>query len=295
MPYFLLSIFLSLFSFFSWANSHMITPFANYNLEQDGSPGLGLSYRYQVIESIDIETIYLSSGDLKYQTNDAQLYGDFDTLFVGVNAKKYFTNDLSYKFGGGLAYTLDSSNTLLVEDGKASPYLKFAFDYIISERSSIEFGQISQSVKGELDTSHSLFLGFTWTFGSTKSSIVNKTQSLDIKISKPINTQPATRNEVVTSRPPISPTETKPVAVSQTPQATAPLWYIQFAAYKSKSLAQASLQKYQAQLNGIELIIREYKGFYRIVSSGFTTKAEASSKAQSFAKLSTYVLTLPSQ
>lgn len=254
------------------ANTQHITPLVGFNTEQDSGIGYGFLYNYELIEGIDIEAIYLKSSTLKAASEIGDLEGEFDSLLLGVNASRKYNDDLTFKLGGGLGYVFNSNNESLVTDKKMSPYLKFTFNYRTSKTTSIEFGQISQKVEGELSASHTFFAGFNWTFGR-KSAINNQNLHPSPTTKKVVITPPASAVHDEALKP--EPTaELVPETISALTIVPTP-WYIQLGAFKVNNNAKAVLAKYQKVLPQLKLTIIDTPPLHRIISYGFVDKTSA--------------------
>lgn len=294
---YLYSLFLLFFTSAVLASPHHITPLINYNMDQDTGTGYGFEYNYTIFEGFEVETIYLHSNAISYQTSETELTGEFDNLLLGVNVLKQYNDDLSFKLGGGFGYTFNSDNETLVTDKQVNPYLKFTFNYRTSDSTSFEFGQIAQKVDGDLSVSHSVFAGFSWKFGdrsSIKTSYKAKTEPAQ---------QPLKKSPTLTASPtPVIETKIHPTQTQPTPTVIAPVqavstpWYLQLGAYNNLHHAQAALSSFSDQFPELKLTVKSASSLYRVVSYGFTDKASAASMKQHLDKtygIASYVAYLP--
>lgn len=274
------------------ANTQHITPLVGLNTDQESGAGYGFSYNYELFEGIDIEAIYLNSKTLSAAVSEVELTGKYESLLIGVNAIKPYNNDLHFKLGGGIGYIFNSDNETLVADKKMSPYLKFTFNYRISDNTAIEFGQITQKIDGELSASHTFFAGFNWKFGSS-STINNQYSSPTPTAQQEVSTPLVVADDVNNISP-----EPKPILVEETnilPVIPTP-WYLQLGAFNKASNAKISLAKYQQALPQLKLTLHESPPLYRIISYGLADKKSAQilqDKIKSNFAVTSYIVYLP--
>lgn len=277
----------SLFSVVVWANPQAITPLVNYNFDQDSSLGYGLSYRYTLLESIELESTYLKTQELKYTDSKTDFFGKYDALYLGGNISRLFNPDLSFKFGAGMAYTFNSDNEALVADKKWDPYFKFTFNYKLSPHTNLEFGQLNHfHNEGALDISHSAFIGISWVFGSEKSAYTRHKAS-----KQALETSTRADNTTKLLQKTTSATTESPTEVQQQGH-----WFIQFGAYSQLSNAEQALNTYQKSQPHLVLSIKHSNKLYRLLSIGYADKPTALQAQQSLGpefSLSSYIIYLP--
>lgn len=289
---YLYSLTFFFFTSFVLANTQHITPLIGLNTEQDSAAGYGFSYNYELFEGIDIEAIYLKSNTLSAIISDTELKGEHESLLMGVNAIKPYNDDLTFKLGGGIGYIFNSDNETLVADKKISPYLKFTFNYRISDKTAIEFGQITQKVKGELSASHTFFAGFNWKFGGR--SVIPPSYSTPIPIATTQKSVPivvASKDDHIKPEPALNlVTEEAKVSADLLP------WFLQLGAFKDISNAKSVLAQYQQLLPQLQLTLMQSNSLYRIVSHGLADKKSAQilqEKIQDDYTVTSYVIYLP--
>ena len=280
-------VILSLLSYQVTAKQHALSSILSYNLSETDTPAYGLFYHYTFYEEIEIELGLLQKSNVELNENGSLQFAQYDSVFIGTNFIRQYSKDTQLKMGGGVSYISASSNDLLVEEKSYSPYVKFAVNMSLSKNVSIELGQMTQFIIGELELSHNLFLGFTWKFGHT----TIKTQ----KIEQPSNiiVAPAVK--------PILPSSVQKEATQQAlskvikddiakttllendielplEQAALSHWAIQLAAFEddNRAVKQRAIMATQL-LSTDETILRivDHKGLYKILSPTFTSRQQA--------------------
>jgi hypothetical protein len=256
----------------SKAETHKITPLINFHLDQHDAPGFGLIYHYQYIEGFELEGSFISSNDLELMADSTLVQGDYEQFSGGLLFSKAYSPELELNFSFGASYISNSSNETLIEKSSIAPYLKISADYQLSTNSAISFGQISQFNQNTLGTNHSLFVGFSFSFGKRDPKTTIRQRS-----SQP--TEKITANKNISLNKSISsPTQSKssvlhPIDVAKE------FWYVQFGAYKNEHNAKLFSQQLNHQLSqtlykaALQVITKD--DLFIVVSTGFLTKERA--------------------
>lgn len=286
LSHFLIFVILYLVAKQSIATPHAISPVLSYNLSQTDTPAYGLFYQYHFYDAIELELGLLQKSHVELKEDGLVSSGQYDSIFVGTNFIRQYTKNIQLKMGGGVSYISESSNNQLVEHQSYSPYVKFAANMSFSNNVSLEFGQMTQFIIGNLELSHSVFLGLTWRFGKKKAKTPLIRKPINV-IEKPAisdnlsnTTTPFLQNKVL---PPQKKKTHETVLISpQTPQhpATDPLphWAIQLGAFQESNSAKKQRAIMATQLietDEIFLRIINHKGLYKIFSPTFTSRQQA--------------------
>jgi len=261
---FIYSTFILLSSINVSANElHKFSAGLNYHMDQDSSPGYHLSYQWKFSESVEFESRYLISNDIKIIENSGNIIGDFSQLSIGANFIKQYNNELLIKAGTGLGFISTSSNETLVKKQAMSPYLLLAANYQLTDQIAVELGQYSHFNNQSLDTNHSIYLNIVFNFGQSSNSYTP--QETSSKSVKPITSTITTVQEEdnAAASPSIQKVE------------TSPSWIVQLGAFNNLTNAQKSLIAFDVNKDDLVLSIVEYNGYYRIISQKFSSKQRA--------------------
>ncbi|MEW6989576.1 SPOR domain-containing protein [Colwelliaceae bacterium 6441] len=267
-----LTLLLSTFTFAE--ETHKVGVGLNYQLDQDSSPGTHLFYQWQFAESFEFESRYFDNNQIKLQTNDTDIFANYDQFSIGANFIKQYNRDLSIKAGTGLGFVTSSSNELVVEKQSISPYFMLSATYKFSKNVAIEFGQFSHFNSQLLDTNHSLFLSFSYHFGQSfidfqapapKPALIISNQNTQ---AKPIVEQASTTK-----------TTTHPVN-NINKQHKTPEWFVQLGAFINVNNAQKTINQLQKTYPQINFSLINYNNYYRIITGGFASKQRADDYAQ---------------
>lgn len=270
------AIILASLSSVTYANEqHKLGFGLNYHLDQESSPGYQLNYQWQFGESFELESRYLNSNDINITKSNVTTFGHYSQFSIGANFIKQYNNDLSVKAGTGLGFITTSSNELLVEKQQIAPYLMLAANYQVTDRISIEMGQYSYFNNNVLDTNHSVYLNFMVNFGegSSNYTVVKKTnRSKATSTATPIHAIKHNKKLVKAMRPSVV-EQNNDVSAAKT-SATA-RWFVQLGAYNNLANTEKSLKSFNKTLSKSTFSIKNYKGYYRIISQPFNTKQRA--------------------
>ena len=195
LPIILLISFLLPFSIHA-QDTHKAGIGFNYHLDQDNGPGYQIFYQWQFSESFEFESRYIVNSDIKLQSNEADIFANYDQFSLGANFIKRYNNELSIKAGTGLGFVTTSSNESVIEKQTMAPYLMFAASYKFTNDFSIEFGQFTHFNSEMLQTNHSIFLSVSYQFGQSLSNYLPSDNAPDPTLQ---STNTATTPEIRTS------------------------------------------------------------------------------------------------
>ena len=253
-------------------DTHKVGAGFNYHLDQENGPGYHLFYQWQFGESFEFETRYFDNNDILLQSNDNDVFANYDQFSIGANFIKRYNSDLSIKAGTGLGFITASSNETVVEKQTMAPYIMLAATYKLTKDLSIEFGQFTHFNRELIDTNHSVFLSLSYQFGQRYN------YSPEPQPAKPALRTTTTENPSQV-RPTVAPTVVKKIeekkAVSKPLIANKPLWYVQFGAYKDAINGQKSLMRLQQAYPNLGFNFVEHNNYYRILSHHFASKQRA--------------------
>lgn len=254
-------------------DTHKVGAGFNYHLDQENGPGYHLFYQWQFGESFEFETRYFDNNDILLQSNDNDVFANYDQFSIGANFIKRYNSDLSIKAGTGLGFITASSNEDVIEKQTMAPYIMLAATYKLTKDLSIEFGQFTHFNRELIDTNHSLFLSLSFQFGSRFSEYTPQSQP---KAPALRETTTETPRQV---RPTVAPTVVKSIkevpAVTKPLIANKPFWYVQFGAYKDVTNGEKSLMRLQQAYPNISFRLVNYNNYYRIISHHFDSKQRA--------------------
>ncbi|MEW6984181.1 SPOR domain-containing protein [Colwelliaceae bacterium 6471] len=255
-----LIIFCSLWYVFNaYADQHSISAITSFHLDQKSAPGYGFFYQYQPIESMDIETGFIDSNRVNRSQDNQNFAGEFNSVYIGVNALKQYNPSLYIKAGVGLAYVINSSNDTLVNQGQFTPYIKFSGKYDLSNRWALELGQLTQFSSAVLETNHSVFLSLNYTFADRS----RRTPLLVSAPPKPLKKAIAKKESVV-------------MAGKATSVKLHTFWTIQLGAFSNESNAEKYLQKIDTAVATKQAIkIVKHKKLYKLLLKEFTNYDDA--------------------
>ncbi|MDG1752110.1 MAG: SPOR domain-containing protein [Thalassotalea sp.] len=253
-------------------DTHKVGAGFNYHLDQENGPGYHIFYQWQFGESFEFETRYFDNNDIVLQSNEADVFANYDQFSIGANFIKRYNSDLSIKAGTGLGFITASSNEAVTEKQTMAPYIMLAATYKLTKDLSIEFGQFTHFNSELIDTNHSLFLSLSYQFGQS--------YNYSPEAKSPTPALRTTTNESPSQvRPTVSPqvvkNTTQKMSVSKSYSANKPLWYVQFGAYSNAKNGQESLMRLQQAYPNIVFNLVNYNNYYRIISHNFDSKQRA--------------------
>ncbi len=255
-------------------NNHKFSLGVNYHLEQAQAPGFQVAYQWQFSESFEVDTRLMSSNDIEVNQHSRNIFGEYQQFSIGANFIKSYNQELAIKAGTGLAISFSSSNDQLISNSNLAPYLLLALNYQLSNRISLEFGQLTQFNDGALDTNHSIYLNVGVQFGAAKTAtpIFQGNNSNAVKTRQ---TKVPQQSEIRTTevKPKSQLADNKPAARQQF-QGTN-FWYVQFGAFVQLINAERLLAQLQQLAPELTLSIINDNNYYRIVSDSFVTKQRA--------------------
>lgn len=260
------------FSIFA-QDMHKVGAGLNYHLDQENGPGYHIFYQWQFGESFEFETRYFDNNDILLQSNESDVFANYDQFSIGANFIKRYNSDLSIKAGTGLGFITASSNETVVEKQTMAPYIMLAATYKLTKDLSIEFGQFTHFNRELIDTNHSLFLSLSYQFGQSYTNYSSESQP----------TKPALRTTTLEKpgqvRPTVAPSVVKNIEEKQTVSkplmSNKPLWYVQFGAYKDATIGQKFLIKLQKTYPNIAFNFVNHNNYFRILSHYFDSKQRA--------------------
>ena len=155
----------------------------------------------------------------------------------------------------------------------------------LSNNVSLEFGQMTQFIIGNLELSHSVFLGLTWKFGQNKviKAPQLKTNNVALKPAHKANVSsiPLLQNSGLSPRNNIDIQEAVVIVPNIQQQITTeplPHWSIQLGAFQEDKSAEKQRAIMATQLfdsDEIFLRIINHKGLFKIFSPTFTSRQHA--------------------
>mgnify|MGYP000271214107 CR=1 FL=1 len=269
---FIVSAFLP-FSIFA-QDTHKVGVGFNYHLDQENGPGYHLFYQWQFGESFEFETRYFDNNDIVLQSNESDVFANYDQFSIGANFIKRYNSDLSIKAGTGLGFVVSSSNEMVIEKQTMSPYIMLAATYKLTKNLSMEFGQFSHFNSELLDTNHSLFLSLSYQFGQR----YNSSPMIESTAPAPTLRKTTTTNPSQV-RPTVAPERVKSTTVNKAPAKTLiankSLWFVQFGAYNNAANGQMALSKLQNAYPSIAFNLINHNNYYRVISHNFESKQRA--------------------
>ncbi len=290
LPIILLISFLLPFSILA-QDTHKAGIGFNYHLDQENGTGYQLFYQWQFAESFEFESRYIINSDIKLQSNEADIFANYDQFSIGANFIKRYNNELSIKAGTGLGFITTSSNESVIEKQTMAPYLMFAASYKFTNDFSIEFGQFTHFNRDMLQTNHSIFLSVSYQFGQSLKNY-SPTEQASPPSLKPTNSE---------DTPEIKPSVTTYIAQKPVPNEPTnspinkPRWYVQFGAFMNETNGLKTLNQLQKTYPDLALRLVKNKNYYRILTTHFISKQRAEdhvSSLKSDYNLSGYVTQL---
>lgn len=284
-------IFLSLLSSQSNAQQHAISPVLSYNLSQAKTPAYGIFYQYNFYESIELELGLLQKNSIELNENNVIRSGQYDSAFIGTNFIRQYSKNTQLKMGGGVSYISKSDNEQLIEEKSYSPYVKFAANMSFSKNISVELGQMTQFIIGDVELSHNVFLGFTWKFGheEMKRAAIDKSKDIIVpainkntsKAALVLPTQTPIDNPLSINSKSVIADVADSLVESKTQQSiphSIPDWAIQLGAFQEniRAVKQKAIMTTQL-INSDENMLRiiNHKGLYKILSPSFKSRQQA--------------------
>ncbi|WP_206485917.1 SPOR domain-containing protein [Thalassotalea sp. G2M2-11] len=247
----------------------------NYHLDQQSNPGFQAAYQWQFSNTFEIDTRLISSNDIEISNNDADIFGDFHRLTIGGNFIKRYNTELDIKAGTGLGFVFSSANNQLISDSAMAPYVMLGIDYQLTQDMVISFGQFSHFNRDQLGTNHSFFINLSISFGSSSPMFsTNSAKSAPPKrpIEQAVTPQPKFDSSLSVKQVENANKETQTVLADK-------LWYVQLGAFQSLANAQTTLARIQQQAPKLELITKQSKQYYRVLTAGFNSKQRAEDHA----------------
>jgi hypothetical protein len=253
----------------AFSTEHTVASQINYNSEQDANVGYGIFYQYTFFENIEFEAKYNESGDLKVNSDEKIILGEYSSFSSGINFIKQRNPKLSLKVGLGINTVTSSSNNSLIEQNSIAPYFQISANYKVTERLSLTLGQTSLFHNDVIGTNHSLFISVNWLFG--KKTKISSIKSVDVLL--PLD---VTRQSVPVKTPSTSTITVKP------PQYI-PQWYVQIGAYQKHINAQ-HMNSTLLEKHSLVLSIQLHNALYRLLSQSFSDKKSAEEYLNSLQK-----------
>jgi hypothetical protein len=253
-------------------DTHKVGAGFNYHLDQENGPGYHIFYQWQFGESFEFETRYFDNNDIVLQSNEADVFANYDQFSIGANFIKRYNSDLSIKAGTGLGFITASSNEAVIEKQTMAPYIMLAATYKLTKDLSIEFGQFTHFNSELVDTNHSLFLSLSYQFGQSY-NYSPETQSSTPALRKTTTENPSQVRPTVSTNIIKSTIENKPV--TKTNRVNKPFWYVQYGAYSNATNGKKSLLKLQQAYPNIVFNLVSHNNYYRIISHSFESKQRA--------------------
>ena len=271
----------ALISLTASANEHQVTALSNYNYQSEGSVGFSAGYQYFFQPNFAVQVGVDHSGELTKLTNAEELYGEFDSIYLGASVKKPFNNMISSFASAGVIYVTDSTNQHLIADDSTLPYLGLGFDLAITDNLSFTFKHQSQFSNQAYQDMHHLSLGFSFSFGKKNKYKVVKTSAIE-NTKAPSNAEPSAVTEVpmVTKKN----SNNKIISAASTSASTVSKdlkpWAIQVGAFRNESNARAFLVAFnnkteQHYIDSADIIF--YQDVFRIIIRRFESKEIAKS------------------
>jgi hypothetical protein len=287
LSYFFIFVILSLVAGQSTATSHAISPILSYNLSQTDTPAYGLFYQYHFYDAIELELGLLQKSNVELNEDNLISSSQYDSIFIGTNFIRQYTKNIQLKIGGGVSYISSSTNDQLVERQSYSPYVKFAANMSLSNNVSLEFGQMTQFIIGNLELSHSVFLGLTWKFGKKKIKKPPQVKTSNVVLKPALKSNLSSTATPVLQNSVLSPGKYNdiqdamlihPNIQQQVTTEPLPRWSIQLGAFQENNSAEkqrAIMATQQVETDEIFLRIINHKGLYKIFSPTFTSRQHA--------------------
>lgn len=251
--------------FLSSADTHQLGGGVSAHTNQKSGIGYHVNYQWQFSNFIEFSSYYIGHNVIEATTHSNRYTSEVNRLMFGLNLRKFFNQNLTFKAGTGLSSIIKSDNEHLIKKNSIAPYILLAANYSINENIALEFGQQSYFDDDKLDKNHNVYLSILWKFGS-------RTPSLKNRITESTNTIIDNKSKKI-----ITTTSDTSIAKSELSQAQMPTnnWYIQFGAFAQKMLANSAAKHITTTVPKLEITIKVVDGYHKILSSGYQSKATA--------------------